>query len=69
MYVVLLRRNPDGVAIAVLMAFCGWTIYFAEVGYFPGMLGSEFPLWYELLSFLKYPLALALALVARRSTA
>jgi hypothetical protein len=64
---VLRRRNPDGFVIAAFMALCGWTVYFVEVGYFGGMLGSEYPLWYELLSFIKYPLAFALSLVTRRA--
>jgi hypothetical protein len=61
MSLVLRRRDPDGVIIAAIMAFCGWYLYFAEVGYFQGMLLSEYPFWYELFSFLKYPLAFGLA--------
>lgn len=43
-----------GVVAAAVMAFAGWWQYFREVGYFTGMLGSEFSLWYEVPSFAKY---------------
>jgi hypothetical protein len=66
MSLVLRRRYPDGVIIAAIMAFCGWYIYFTEVGYIRGMLLSEYPFWYELLSFFKYPLAFGLALLLTR---
>lgn len=48
------------------MAFFGWAIYFMEVGYFSGMLHSEYPWWYEALSFIKYPLAFALSFYLTR---
>ena len=57
-------KYPHGVIIAVSMALCGWGVYFAEVGFLPGIFNSEFPFWYELFSFIKYPLALGLALCA-----
>lgn len=64
MVATLQIKYPHGLIIAVFMALCGWGIYFAEVGYLPGILNSEFPFWYELFSFTKYPLALGLALFA-----
>ena len=45
----------------------GWLVYFTEVGGLQGMLGSEFPLWYEF--FPSHVLAaLAAWLAARRQS-
>ena len=66
MVATLQIKYPHGLIISVFMALCGWGIYFAEVGYLPGILNSEFPVWYELFSFIKYPLALGVALFATR---
>lgn len=46
-----------GLVASALMALCGWCVYFQEVGYFSGMLYSEYGLWYEIPSFLKYWIA------------
>ena len=46
-----------GVAAIIFMAFCGWGVYFIEVGFFKGMIKSIYPIWYEIISFIKYPLA------------
>jgi hypothetical protein len=65
--VVLLMRlahtvaGPHGLVAPALMAIVGWWSYFHEVGYFQGMLHSENPWWYELLSFLKFWVAFGVA--------
>lgn len=66
MYLAQLRAPRHGTVIAGFMAFFGWAVYFMEVGYFTGMLHSEYPLWYELISFVKYPAAFALSFYVRR---
>lgn len=68
MYLAQKRQHPHGVAIASFMAFVGWFIYFWEVGFIVGMLSSEYALWYEALSFAKYPAALALSIYVKRWT-
>lgn len=60
------RARPHGTIIAAVIAFCAWAAYFGEVGYFPGMLHSEYPGWYEVASFVKYPLAFAVSWSFRR---
>lgn len=61
MYIAQSRRHPHGVFMAAVMAFIGWWIYFWEVGFLNGMIHSQYALWYELLSFVKYPGAFALS--------
>jgi hypothetical protein len=68
MWLVLAKVPLHGTPIAVLMMLCGWGIYLLEVGGVGGMMGSEYPRWYELLSFLSWPLALLLALYLHRRT-
>lgn len=69
MYIAMKRRPPHGIAIAAFMAFTGWAIYFLEVGLFAGMISGEYPLWYELGSFIKYPAVFGLALLLTRRRA
>ena len=61
MSLVIRRRTPHGPRIAAFVAAAGWLVYFVEVGYISGMSNSEYPGWYELLSFVKYPAAFVLA--------
>jgi hypothetical protein len=65
LYAVQLRSAPHGIVIACCMALVGWLVYFTEVGFFNGMLHSEYPFWYEAISFVKYFVALALAVYLR----
>jgi hypothetical protein len=66
MYVAMKRRPPHGIAIAAFMAFAGWAVYFLEAGFFAGMTSGEYPLWYEIGSFFKYPAEFCLALLLTR---
>ena len=61
MYLALLYRRPYGMAVALVMAAVSWALYFWEVGFFRGMLNSEYPIWYELLNFVEAPIAFAVA--------
>jgi hypothetical protein len=47
-----------GIVAPAVMAVIGWGRYFTEVGFFSGMLHSEYAWWYEVGSFVKYWLAL-----------
>ena len=69
MFAALHRRHPDGLIIAAVMAVCGWGVYYSELASAGGLAHSQFPRWYDLLTFFKYPLAFVLALgVFRIST-
>jgi len=64
----LFYRRPYGTIIAAVLAVLGLAVYFWEVGGFPGMLHSEYGIWYELFSFAEYPVAFYVARYLRGIT-
>jgi hypothetical protein len=46
-YLAARLSHGHGTAAAAGVAAIGWLVYFTEVGGLQGMLGSEFPAWYE----------------------
>lgn len=68
MLVVVRSRRLYGIVITVSMSLISWFVYFAEVGWFAGMLSSLYPLLYEWIAFFTPLVACAVALlIARRS--